>query len=55
MAALVALLLVGSAVIVGVVLSGPDDATATNAPGERVAPYEGAVWSEEHGHWHRSQ
>lgn len=47
-AALVALFLVGSLVLAGVVITG-DDTASPGAPGE--AP-PGKVWSEEHGHWH---
>ena len=47
-AALVALFLVGSLVLVGVMITRPSDGTS-GPPGP--AP-EGKVWSEEHGHWH---
>ncbi|MDX1421108.1 MAG: hypothetical protein R3181_14170 [Rubricoccaceae bacterium] len=47
-AALVALFLVGSLVLAGVVIPGADPAAA----GARGEAPPGKVWSEEHGHWH---
>lgn len=49
MAVLVVLLLAASVVLVGVVITRPDDGDAPVAP-DPARP--GQVWSEEHGHWH---